>query len=355
VALGVRDRGGWLRLWGTLATLAAAFVMISEGAYTVCHPGDVPFLHADSVRDLTCIVLLFSVAHLLARGRRWLTESENWAPELWTFAANFLLLCWTARESAHLADAFYEMGGRWQRLPTVGVSPPARGWELKLSLWTAVWMLQAFVLAQLGVRAERGGVLRACALGAGTLALLVLLISRGFTDGWGADQLPVLHAPGLLMLAGIGLAIAIAATLAGARDRLATWERRAPEAWALAASIAMLVWSSREASHVARAVLASEAAAVRRDSLRTLTATITSGFWVLEAVALLTVGWARGSAFLRWSGLALLGLTVLKFLVVDLQTVDVFWRFLTAIATGIAMLAVSYLYQARSRSRAREG
>jgi uncharacterized membrane protein len=67
-------------------------------------------------------------------------------------------------------------------------------------------------------------------------------------------------------------------------------------------------------------------------------------------VILLALGWARESAFLRWSGLALFGLTVLKFVLFDLQTVDVFWRFLSAIAVGSCLLAVSYAYQRRQRA-----
>jgi uncharacterized membrane protein len=53
---------------------------------------------------------------------------------------------------------------------------------------------------------------------------------------------------------------------------------------------------------------------------------------------------------MRWAGLGLAGITVLKFLVVDLQAVDVFWRFLTAIVVGAALLGISYAYQRRARS-----
>src|SRR5205823_5335368 len=58
---------------------------------------------------------------------------------------------------------------------------------------------------------------------------------------------------------------------------------------------------------------------------------LTSAAWLVQAVALMRVGWASGSAFLRWMGLGLFGVTVVKFIAVDLQTVDAFWRFLTAI------------------------
>lgn len=72
-------------------------------------------------------------------------------------------------------------------------------------------------------------------------------------------------------------------------------------------------------------------------------------------MTLLVVGWMRRSAFLRWSGLGLTGITVLKFLVADLQTVDVFWRFLTAIVVGAALLGISDAYQRRTRNAKRAG
>jgi uncharacterized membrane protein len=41
---------------------------------------------------------------------------------------------------------------------------------------------------------------------------------------------------------------------------------------------------------------------------------------------------------------------VLKLLVLDLQQVGAFWRFLAAIAVGAALLMVSYAYQRRIRA-----
>jgi len=84
-----------------------------------------------------------------------------------------------------------------------------------------------------------------------------------------------------------------------------------------------------------------------------LGAVFASAAYTIQAGVLLALGWRSGSAFLRWLGLGLFGLTVLKFLVVDLQNADVFWRFLTAIAVGAVLLVVSYLYQRRARERAR--
>ena len=89
---------------------------------------------------------------------------------------------------------------------------------------------------------------------------------------------------------------------------------------------------------------------VRAGGASTIGAVLCSGAWTVQAAILLALGWARSSAFLRWMGLSLFGLTVVKFLTVDLQQVEVFWRFLTAIVVGAVLLAVSYLYQRRRRA-----
>ena len=72
--------------------------------------------------------------------------------------------------------------------------------------------------------------------------------------------------------------------------------------------------------------------------------TAKQGFTVW-AVVVFAFGWARRSAFLRWMALGLLGLTLLKFVLVDLAHADPFWRFLTALLAGAAMLALSFVYQ----------
>jgi uncharacterized membrane protein len=76
---------------------------------------------------------------------------------------------------------------------------------------------------------------------------------------------------------------------------------------------------------------------------------MTSLLWTLEAAALMVMGWRRRSSFLRWLGLGLLGLTVLKFVFGDLAVVDVFWRFAGAVLVGASLLLVSYFYQRRMR------
>ncbi len=153
----------------------------------------------------------------------------------------------------------------------------------------------------------------------------------------------------------MGITAAVALRYASHRGRLARFERRTPELWATAANLALMMWSMREMQHVAQVMVRRGAPAGAPDSeeavLReyALAAALASVAWLGQAVFVLVAGWLRDLPFLRWTGLVLLGITLFKFLVFDLQTIDVFWRFLTAIAVGAAMLAFSYAYQLRMR------
>ena len=123
-----------------------------------------------------------------------------------------------------------------------------------------------------------------------------------------------------------------------------------PEIATAAANLILLLWWAREAGHLASVVTPPGAGlGSRAVATRTLAAVFTSAAWTLQAVVLFALGWVRSSAFLRWSGLALFGLTVLKFLLVDLDRVDAFWRFVSALGIGAALLIVSFLYQRKAR------
>jgi len=206
------------------------------------------------------------------------------------------------------------------------------------------WCAEGAVLIALGLR-PRGGWLRAW----GSIVLVVGacgVLFAMFAHAIGHERAGRIDGVSLGHLAGIALVLLAGAMLAAGRARLTTAERLSAEGWGAAGNVLLLVWIALAARD-----LAPDFAGGDRSELRTLDAALTSGGWLLQAVALLATGWLRGSAFLRWCGLALLGFTLLKFLIVDLQTVDVFWRFLTAIAVGAAMLALSYAYQRRQRGR----
>jgi len=123
---------------------------------------------------------------------------------------------------------------------------------------------------------------------------------------------------------------------------------------AVVASFLMLLWLARVGDHVARVMLDAPGAEVAawqaadadlRDRVLSLGAILATVGWLGQAVAAFLLGWRRQSAFLRWMALALLALTLLKFVLVDLAHADPFWRFLTALVAGAAMLGLSFVYQ----------
>ena len=70
-----------------------------------------------------------------------------------------------------------------------------------------------------------------------------------------------------------------------------------------------------------------------------------SGFWSLTGLAALTVGLLRDVPRLRFGGLALLVLALLKVFVYDLQSLDSIYRVLSFVAIGLLLLAGAFAYQ----------
>jgi uncharacterized membrane protein len=222
---------------------------------------------------------------------------------------------------------------------------------------SVAWLAEGLVLAWLGA-GPRGTWLRGC--GALVSALggavhLFRLVDRAWTP---SGQWPVLNAESLRGLAGIALLFATGAVLGSERRFERAWRTLLGRGWAIAGNLLLLVWGAQQAHQLAHALVAPGGPWARppdlgeapmRQRLGIRSAVFTSGFWMLQAAVVMALGWWRGSAFLRWTALALLGLTVLKVLLADLAQVDVFWRFVSAMVVGAVLLAVSYAYQRRIR------
>ncbi|MDG2020909.1 MAG: DUF2339 domain-containing protein [Phycisphaerales bacterium] len=69
-----------------------------------------------------------------------------------------------------------------------------------------------------------------------------------------------------------------------------------------------------------------------------------SVFWGLYAIGLVIAGFVRDVPVIRHIGLGLLGVTLLKFLVIDLSRAATIWRVLSALGVGLLMVATSMLY-----------
>lgn len=359
LALGLAPRGEWLRACGavvlgigTMWAFGALLASFGEGAAAPFSPL--------ALRTLGTVAAALLAGHLLARRRERLSTGEEALPELVTVLGHLVLALWFAMESSAVASAFEGPSGVWQLAPRLVQPPiPVRRDALAIALEALAWSAQAAGLAWAGWRARRLA-LRVAGfvflLLATTAALLALLAVR---DPWSSDWLPVLHVPGLLVLAAALLALFTSARLGAHAEGSRDFDRVAPELWALAAGFVLVSWTSREADHVARAILGLPGAeghvagawpvgaATRRQALSPV---LTSVGWLVQALATTAIGWKRRSPFLRWMGLGLVGVTAVKFVLFDLAAADPFWRFLSALAAGAAMLAISWVYQRRKRA-----
>ena len=328
--LGLGSRGDWFRLLGyTILSVAAARLLY----VLVTAPGPVipELLGAPALRDLLAIGVFLVASHLLGSRRAQLSPEERYAPGGWAFVANALLMIWIGREAAQLRHF----------LPQVSRETDA---VVAMTLSGAMWTVQAIVLFDLSFRRD-GAVLRRVGYFVGLFAALALVLGHAARDPWALRDLPILNVPALIVALGTILLILGAEHLWRNRDRLSESERRMPEVVTGLANLILLIWWAREAGHLATALTSGT-------NDRILGAVFTSAAWTFQAVVLFALGWVRGSAFLRWSGLVLFGLTVLKFLVVDLDRVDAFWRFVSALGIGAALLVVSFLYQRKARHAA---
>jgi len=69
--------------------------------------------------------------------------------------------------------------------------------------------------------------------------------------------------------------------------------------------------------------------------------------WGLYGSALVVVGMWRSLVSLRWLGILVIGLTVLKVFFVDLSELGGIYRVIGFLVVGVLLVAVSYLYQRR--------
>jgi uncharacterized membrane protein len=324
-----------------VGALAGMGLFVGMASGDPWRPGFLPLLNTNAIVVAFGTALVILGAEFLARRRDRLEPSERLVPEIATTLANVILFMWTAREADHLKHV----------LPQISQSGPGLA---TLTLTSACWMVQCMILLYLSV-ARNAPVLRYIGYVVGAFAGMGLLVGMASGDPWHPEFLPLLNTNAIVVAFATTLVILGAEFLARHRDRLKPSERLVPEVATTLANCILLAWWAREAGHLANVVATpGERLDSAAPTARTLAAVFTSAAWTLQAVTLFALGWIRNSAFLRWSGLVLFALTVLKFLLVDLDRVDTFWRFVSALGIGIALLVVSFLYQRRARRSAEE-
>src|ERR1700734_3073729 len=70
-----------------------------------------------------------------------------------------------------------------------------------------------------------------------------------------------------------------------------------------------------------------------------------SALFMLYGSALLTIGFLKRSAFLRWQALILIAATIAKVFLLDMSDLSSGLRILSFIGLGVLLLCVSYVYQ----------
>ena len=70
-----------------------------------------------------------------------------------------------------------------------------------------------------------------------------------------------------------------------------------------------------------------------------------SAFFMLFGAALLGLGFARHSAFLRWQALVLLAVSIAKVFLGDVSALSQGYRIVSFLGLGLLLLAVSFVYQ----------
>jgi len=75
--------------------------------------------------------------------------------------------------------------------------------------------------------------------------------------------------------------------------------------------------------------------------------------WTVYATALILWGVGKGSPALRWSGLALFSVVVVKVFLYDLSFLERVYRIASFTVLGVLLVAVSFFYQQRAAAERR--
>ena len=69
--------------------------------------------------------------------------------------------------------------------------------------------------------------------------------------------------------------------------------------------------------------------------------------WAAYAASLVAIGFARRAAELRWAGIVVFGITLVKVFLHDMRDLDAVYRIGSFLALGTLLVAASFLYQRR--------
>ena len=80
-----------------------------------------------------------------------------------------------------------------------------------------------------------------------------------------------------------------------------------------------------------------------------------SAVWTAYGAVLVAVGLIRRNASLRWIGMALLAITIVKVFFLDLRELDIVYKILALLGLGLVLIVVGFGYQRLVRDQAEQG
>ena len=353
VWLGLGARGGWFRLLGYIVSAFAALrMLVASGSYTPGAGGaGIGIVNGAALRDLLCIAVLIATADRMERRREHLSPREKHSPGIWIVAANALGMIWLAREAGHFARLVAPLPvGTIESPPGSYVSP-----VVSTPMTVLLWSLQACVLLGLA-RLRNSPIHRHVAYGVGVIAFFGFIFGMGDSDAWVRAEWIATYPTAFIMLGAVVMFILAAWVVslhrATSGSAFRVGERYVPEIATALANTTLLLWTARVACEWGyRWTPGVSVIETAHNSQAMLAAVFTSGGWIVQAGVLFAMGWLRRSSFYRWLALSLVAVTLLKFVLFDLQRVDVFWRFVGALGIGAALLLLSFIYQRGKREQ----
>ncbi|HEY2324531.1 MAG TPA: DUF2339 domain-containing protein, partial [Thermoanaerobaculia bacterium] len=243
----------------------------------------------------------------------------------------------------------------------IGDTPDRLAWYA-IAL-AALFLVIAGAMKILGVKRDDVAAAQlALALGFITVAIPLRLNERWITIGWLAESAALLGiAPRLSRARARVFQILGTIALAGGIFRLLFIDSFSSQnvllnwrALTYAMAIAVLatvahryrdaLWQIAVTAGNALAVigLTLEANRVHADIARNFTR---SAIWMAYGAALMITGFRRHVAFLRWLALLLIGITIAKVFLFDINALERIYRIVSFIGLGVLLLAISFAYQ----------
>lgn len=80
-----------------------------------------------------------------------------------------------------------------------------------------------------------------------------------------------------------------------------------------------------------------------------------SAVWTAYGAVLIAVGLIRRNASLRWIGMVLLAITIVKVFFLDLRELDIVYKILALLGLGLVLIVVGFGYQRLVRDQDEQG